>query len=183
MNQKSSQNAVESRPDVRRAYSSPKEFCMIFENDMDALYSLALLLTGEHAAAEACFLSALEDCRKTTDVFPEWARSWSRRAIVKNAIRRVNPGPRRQSVRATVADATGILCRLLELGVFQRFVFAMAVLEHYNVHECAALLNCDAREVKQARLQALRSLSVQELAPLFLHKSLGPQLTPAISAA
>jgi len=183
MNKKSSQNAVESWPDVRRAYSSPEEFCKIFENDMDALYSLALLLTGEHAAAEACFLSALDDCRKTTDVFPEWARSWSRRAIVKDAIRRVNPGPRRQSVRATVADATGIFGRLLEIGVFHRFVFAMAVLERYSIHECAALLNCDPREVKQAHLQALRSLSVEEIAPLLLHKSLGSQLTPAISAA
>ena len=136
---------------------------------MDALYSLALLLTGEHVAAEACFLAALEDCRKAADVFPEWARSWSRRAIVKDAIRRVAPTAdfRRRSASVTALNRPpGVLSLLTALPAFERFVFAMTVLERYSVHECAALLNCDPREVQQVRVWALRSLAKDELALL-----------------
>ena len=183
---KSHQTPVETRRGDRRAYVSPEEFRAVFENEMDSLYSLALLLTGEHTVAEACFLSALDDCCAATNVFAGWALSWSRRAIVKDAIRRLNPAPPLDShsvAPGQVPDATGIFARVLDLGAFERFVFAMAALERYSVHECAVLLSCSLHQVKQTRLQALRSLAVQEIGLVHLHGTLGAQTTLAASAA
>src|SRR5947208_10282768 len=74
-----------------RAYTLPADFCAIFKDDMDSLYSLALVLTGNHETAQQCFLAALDDCCTGSDVFPDWARSWSRRAVIKNAIRLLGP--------------------------------------------------------------------------------------------
>ena len=182
----SRQTPVETRRGDRCAYVSPEEFCAVFENEMDSLYSLALLLTGERAVAEACFLSALDDCRAATNVLAGWALSWSRRAIVKDAIRRLNPAPSRDAhsvAPGQVPDATGIFAHVLDLGSFERFVFAMAALERYSVHECAALLNCNPHEVKQARLQALQSMTVQETGLVHLHETLGAQTTLAAGAA
>lgn len=138
------------------------DFCAIFEREMNGLYSLAFLLAGDHETAGQCFLGALEDCRKESDVFREWARPWCRRAVVKQAIRRVQPrsGEREVAARAKHSpdDAEDIPRRLLRLPSFERFVFAMAVLERYSARECAVLLDCQVRDVEQARIRALRFL-------------------------
>ena len=70
---------------VRSMRATAEDFCAIFDEDMTLLYSLALLLTGDHTMAEQCFLAALDECRKGSNVFPEWTRSWSRRAIINSA--------------------------------------------------------------------------------------------------
>ena len=129
-----------------RPYAVRSDFCAIFEQDMSALYSLAFLLTGRRTA-EQCVLDALEDCCAATDVFPEWAPSWSRRAVIKQAIRRVHPRPGEARSDGTGSDAgsgriDGIPRRLLQLAAVERFVFAMGVLERYRLHECATLLGC-----------------------------------------
>ena len=136
------------------------DFCAIFERDMNALYSLAFLLTGDHNTAEECFLGALEDCRRASDIFRGWMRSWSRRAVVKQAIRQVQPRVEEAAGATEVAggaeEREEIPRRLLRLPPFQRFVFAMSVLERYSVRECAALLDCQARDVERARVKALQ---------------------------
>jgi DNA-directed RNA polymerase specialized sigma24 family protein len=47
---------------------------------------------------------------------------------------------------------------VLGLEDFERFVFVMSVLEHYSEHDCALLLGCSAREVREARGRALEEL-------------------------
>jgi DNA-directed RNA polymerase specialized sigma24 family protein len=44
------------------------------------------------------------------------------------------------------------------LGDFERFVFVMSVLEHYSEHDCALLLGCSVREIREGRAHAFREL-------------------------
>jgi len=46
----------------RFMHAVPQDFCAIFNEDMSALYSLALLLTADHEMAQQCFLAALDHC-------------------------------------------------------------------------------------------------------------------------
>jgi DNA-directed RNA polymerase specialized sigma24 family protein len=161
VNEKKAQAVVDLRSVARRIYAAPEDFCMIFEEEMNALYSLAVLLTADREAAEKCFLMALDDCRNASDVFREWSRSWSRRAIVKQAIRQVRPAPRAGSAAEIPVEATqieNIPRRLLQLRPFERFVFAMIVLERYRAQECATLLHCQAGDVERAKTAALQFL-------------------------
>src|SRR4029077_10222346 len=72
-------------------YASRDDFRRIFDEDMNGLYLLSLLLTADREKAEQCFVSGLEDAVEGNPVFKEWARSWARRAIIQNAIRVINP--------------------------------------------------------------------------------------------
>jgi DNA-directed RNA polymerase specialized sigma24 family protein len=47
---------------------------------------------------------------------------------------------------------------LLRLEDLERFVFIMCVLEHYSEHDCVLLLDCSAREIREARTRALKEL-------------------------
>src|SRR5262249_48381475 len=111
-----------------RQQASAADFCKIFHQDMDVLYWLALTLTNDEAKAEQCFVSGLDECIEGNSVFQEWARSWSRRVIIKNAIRLMSPRPgmtspspanhqpERPGAEAQVAPAA-----LGELQPFDRF--------------------------------------------------------------
>ena len=48
---------------------------------------------------------------------------------------------------------------VLGLGDFERFVFVISVLEHYSEHECALLLSCSSKEIREARARALKELT------------------------
>src|SRR5262245_27275894 len=74
-------------------YASAGDFCGIFDRDMNTLYWLALTLTDDASMAEQCFVAGLDECIEGNSVFKEWARSWSRRVVIKNAIRLVSPRP------------------------------------------------------------------------------------------
>jgi DNA-directed RNA polymerase specialized sigma24 family protein len=148
-----------------RVYASPADFCVIFDQDMDSLYSLALLLTANHKTAEECFVAALEDCRTGSAVFPEWARSWSRRAVIKTAVRLLNPaGPHSAEASdvgtgAILNEMDGAGQEILKLDTSSRLVFVITMLEGYSTRECAALLGWSPREVEQAKVQALQQIA------------------------
>src|SRR5882672_8406520 len=72
-------------------YATRSDFCRIFAEDMDGLYSLSLLLTADTELAEKVFVSGLHDCSAGNPVFKEWAQSWARRVIAKNAVRMIGP--------------------------------------------------------------------------------------------
>ncbi len=74
-------------------YASAADFCQIFNQEMDGLYLLSFLLTGDRVKAEQCFVSGLDDSVKGNPVFKEWARSWARRAVIQNAVQIVGPRP------------------------------------------------------------------------------------------
>jgi hypothetical protein len=156
--------------DQQTLYATSGDFCRIFGEDMSGLYLLALLLTGEEKAAEQCFLSSLDDAINGGPVFKEWARSWARRTVVRNAIGLLSPKPGAGAQPSKLEDTATShtsgteptymlgLKALLELPIFDRFVFVITVLEGIRGHECALLLECSPREVISARRRVLEAL-------------------------
>jgi DNA-directed RNA polymerase specialized sigma24 family protein len=151
-------------------FATREEFIEVFNEDMNGLYQLSFLLTGDHVKAEKCFVAGIEDCVKENRVFREWARSWAKRVIVENAIREMKPRPSLSSSspsatifpRSEQSSGSGghfDLETVLKLGDFERFVFVMSVLENNPYHECALLLGCSVLEIRQARHHALEELA------------------------
>ena len=71
----------------QEAYVTRADFCRIFEKDMNRLYLLSLLLTGDRTMAERCFVGGLHIAQEGNQVFKEWAESWARRAIIQRNVR------------------------------------------------------------------------------------------------
>ena len=150
-------------------YAGSADFGRIFEEDMNSLYLLSLLLTADPERAEQCFVSGLEDAVEGNPVFKEWARSWARRSIIQNAVRVINPRPAEGIRRSSSASVEGgeetlpagqhvEIAAVLGLEPFERFVYVMTVLERYSDHECSLLLGCSRRDVLAARTRALRQV-------------------------
>jgi DNA-directed RNA polymerase specialized sigma24 family protein len=144
-------------------YTSGADFCRIFAEEMDSLYLLGYLLTGDAEKAEQCFVAGIGDCVEGNAVFKEWARSWARRAIVQQAIRLVNlvsEGVSATSInseaRLEIADQ---FKEVLRLDAFDRFVFVMSVLEGYSNQDCSLLLGCSRQTVIEARARSLERLT------------------------
>lgn len=148
------------------AQTTREDFCQIFTQEMNSLYLLSFFLTGDHEKAEQGFTAGMEDCVQGNPVFQEWARAWSRRAIIKNAIRIASPWT--QGLNATVpelnpaewnADIRSAFAVVAQMQPLDRFVYVMSVLERYSDHECATLLNTTKEQVVAARTRALRRLA------------------------
>jgi DNA-directed RNA polymerase specialized sigma24 family protein len=150
-------------------YASREDFRRIFNEDTNGLYQLSLLLTRDSVKAEQCFVGGLDDCVAGNPVFREWARSWAKRAIIQNAIRKLNPRPRRPGPAppTVFADIDQLssgpdkhfeIDAVLRLEDHERFVFVMSVLEHYSEHDCALLLGWSVREVREVRTRALEEM-------------------------
>ena len=150
-------------------YASSGDLQRIFDEDMNGLYLLSFLLTADHEKAEQCFVSGLEDAVNGNRVFKEWARSWARRVIIKNAVRVMNPWPVEGSAHSSPvslnsngktlpAERQMEIAAVLGLEPFERFVYVMTVLEGYSVQDCSLLLGCARRDVLAARSRALRRI-------------------------
>ena len=151
------------------AYAAREDFCSIFDRAAKPLYLLAFLLTAKHAAAEQCFVEGFGEAIEGNAIFQEWALSWSRRVIIKMAIRIVKPAPgvhdgpsdswpgaRDQAARAINAVAN--------LPPMERFVFVLSVLERYSEVECGLLLGCTGQQVRQIKIRALQQLGAADKA-------------------
>jgi DNA-directed RNA polymerase specialized sigma24 family protein len=162
---------TQGRENKTNVYASHEDFHTIFNEDLKELYRLSFLLTRDLAKAERCFVSGLEDCVSGNPVFREWARSWAKRTIVQNAIRELKPRPSQSNSPlsgAMFSDVDQISSGLgghfeidavLQLADFDRFVFVMSVLEHYSEQDCALLLGCSARDIRERRTRALKELA------------------------
>jgi hypothetical protein len=154
-----------------KPYASSDDFCRIFYEEVDGLYLLSFLLTGDREKAEQCFVSGLEDAVKGNPVFKEWARSWARRMIIQNAVRAINLRPMVENAPSRIngsgktrAGEQPEIAAVLELGPFERFVYVMSVLECYSDQDCSILLGCVRRDVIAARVRALQQIgSVMDL--------------------
>lgn len=152
--------AKQSANELSRSYATAADFCRIFENNMNRLYLLSYLLTGDREMAEECFVRGLEDSTGHNRVFREWADSWARRTIVHNAIQMIHPRPsdkvaaqpRSQATSSEPASTSAVL----GLPAFERFVFVMSVLERQSIQECSVLLGCHRKDVTAARVRALQ---------------------------
>jgi DNA-directed RNA polymerase specialized sigma24 family protein len=143
-------------------YATRSEFCRIFEKDMNRLFLLSFLLTGNRTVAEQCFVGGLHIAQEGNLVFKEWAESWARRAIILNAIRMIRPRPVPDGTLPSTESGTvsefaeqAEIARIVDLPAFERFAFVMSVLERYSDQECSLLLSCTRGDVAEARTRAL----------------------------
>jgi DNA-directed RNA polymerase specialized sigma24 family protein len=146
-------------------YALRSDFCRIFESDMNSLYLLSFLLTGDRMIAEQCFVGGLHIAQEGNQVFKEWAESWARRAIIQNAIRMIRPRVANDTTQLTTASSDNNarteraeIAGIVELPVFERFAFVMSVLESYSDQQCSLLLGCTRGDVAAARIRALERL-------------------------
>lgn len=142
-------------------YATSEDFCRIFEQDMNRLYRLSLLLTGDPVTAEECFVQGLDDSKASNPVFKEWAESWARRSIVQNAIQIVRPRPTDIVALGPLTDhgmQPPEIAAILALPAFDRFAYVLSVLEAFPLQECALLLDCSRSEVITARMRALQKV-------------------------
>jgi DNA-directed RNA polymerase specialized sigma24 family protein len=155
----------EARNQELSPYAMRSDFCRIFEKDMNRLYLLSFLLTGDETTAEQCFVGGLHIAQEGNQVFKEWAESWARRAIIQNAIRMVRPRKAAETARS-ISDSNngnapgeqGEFAAVVDLPAFERFVFVMSALERYSDKECSLLLSCSQVDVAEARTRALARL-------------------------
>jgi len=162
---------IQVRQNEGNVYASHEDFRTIFNEDLRELYQLSFLLTSDPAKAERCLVSGLEDCVSGNPVFREWARSWAKRAIVQNAIRELKPRPSQSNPALSRATSYNMdehsrgsgghfeIEAVLRLAAFDRFVFVMSALEHYSEHDCALLLGCSVRDIREGRTRALKELA------------------------
>jgi hypothetical protein len=149
-------------------YATCKDFQQIYSEDMVGLHQLAYLLTADQAKAEQCFIAGLDESIHGNPVFKQWARAWSKRAIIRNAIKMIAPVPPQS---ATVAEKLAgseqnenldtMSAKVATWVPFERFVFVMAVLEGYSLRECSAFLGCPVQDVAAAKSAALQKVTKQ----------------------
>jgi DNA-directed RNA polymerase specialized sigma24 family protein len=153
-------------------YAMRSDFCRIFEKDMNRLYLLSFLLTGDRTIAEQCFVGGLHIAQEGSQVFKEWAESWARRSVIQNAIRMIRPRKAGDGTHSTSDPGTGNrltgrgqFAGVVDLPAFERFAFVMSVLERYSDQECSLLLGCSRGDVVAARTRAFdrmaRSIDLQ----------------------
>ena len=147
-------------------YQTVTDFLRTFNEEMHSLYLLAFLLTADHDKAEQCLVSAMGECVEGIGVFMDWARSWTRGAVLKRAIQMIMPMPEHAdsisliSLERSAAPAeNNPFAAILLLDAFERFVFVMSILEGQSDEECASLLRCSRRDVMMARVLALKRQS------------------------
>ncbi|HKD81474.1 MAG TPA: hypothetical protein VKH81_17405 [Candidatus Angelobacter sp.] len=149
-------------------YATCKDFRQIFSEEMNGLHLLAYLLTADAAKAEQCFVAGLDDSIRGNQVFKQWARAWSKRAIIQNAIKLVKPAVGQPAAIAGMpawdkttgnAQANPLVFLVMQWTPFERFVFVMSVLEGYSVRECSSLLGCRDQEVIEAKSEVLQRLA------------------------
>jgi DNA-directed RNA polymerase specialized sigma24 family protein len=162
--------ALKRNQAVEAAYTTRADFCRIFQHEMKPFYLLAFMLTANHAKAEQCYVAGIADAIDGNPVFREWAHSWSRRLIIKNAIRVLAPvsshtEPDRDLWYGDGSAAGLTIDAITRLAPLERCVFVMSVLEQYSDVECAALLSCTRQDIARARMRAFQSLATEQAAP------------------
>jgi len=152
-------------------YATREDLYRMFAENLDGLYQLSYLLTGDDEKAQQCFVAGLEDSVKGNNVYREWAHSWAKRVIIRNAIRILRPQPTdadsslpasgvsEKNKLRIIRDGHLEIDSLLALEDVERFVFVMTVLERYSDHESALLIGCSIKEIQTARICALEEIA------------------------
>lgn len=163
---------IHHRPAKPQESTSEIKFCHLFRQEMEGLYLLAFLLTANSETAEQCFISSLEECMEGVAVREEWAHSWAKRVVIKNAIRLVAPRfhhsgskllPRFWQKECEPPERSPddrTLMSVLAIGDFERVVFVMTVLEQFSDRDSALLLGCLPDKIRAARARALKEVAL-----------------------
>ena len=149
----------------RSDYANGMDFCRALKYEMGRLYVLAFLLSTNHEQAERCIVQMVQEIPEHKTVFKEWVRTWTRHALIKNAIRSVLLGPRaaaqardRWWSHQSKPAETAAIEAITRLSPLDRFVFVMSVLERYSLKECSVLLDCTVESVVEARMRTFEAL-------------------------
>jgi hypothetical protein len=152
-------------------YATVEDFGKLFTEDLNSLYLLSFLLTGSHEKAEKCVVAGLDECVGGNFVVREWAHSWARRTLIRNAIQMIAPhASRTRPIPDTfnltaMANPSGLpsgdvpFDRVLALEDFDRFVFVLSVLERYIDQNCAVLLGTSRQKVQESRIRVLMRIA------------------------
>jgi DNA-directed RNA polymerase specialized sigma24 family protein len=152
-------------------YATNEDFRRLFTEHASSLYLLSYLLTANHEKAEHCFVTGLDECLSGSPAFREWASTWARRIIVRNAIRMISPhiNSRGTALGAphlpgdrnlpTVPSQKSQFVDVLALRDFERFVYVLSVLEEYSDQDCATLLGVSRQDVRDARTRAFQQIA------------------------
>lgn len=152
---------------TKSGYATTEDFGKLFTDDMNSFYLLSFLLTASHERAEECVVAGLDECVEGPFVIREWADSWARRILIRNAIRIVEPHADGIEPTPIALHSTGTanlrriplgdspFAGVLELEDFERFVFVLSVLEGYIDHNCAILLGTSKGIVQETRIRVL----------------------------
>jgi len=150
----------------RADYAKRADFCELFEREMKPFYLLAFLLTANHQDAEKCFAAAVDQALEEPVVFKQWAESWVKRSLIRNAVGIVSPASTRSGGKRDLwnrgqeeAPGDNEIDAVTQLAPLERFVFVMSILERYSIWDCSLLLCCSMKKVVQARMRALRRRS------------------------
>jgi hypothetical protein len=151
-------------------YATAADFCEIFTEEMHSLYLLAFLLTADKDKAERCFIGGLGECVEGIGAFMEWSRLPARHAIIAQAIQMIKPAPEDthdwsliSAKWAAASPKDGLFEAILSFCAFERFVFALSILEGQSDEDCLTLLRCSRREFVMARQLALRFLVAADM--------------------
>ena len=161
------------REDNKGEYAGKDEFVSAFESKKTTLYRLALSLTTKPKEAERCLILALRECISSSSVSKDWAYKWSRRVVIRTAIRLVMDSNALSSAEASAEAGTALTAlstedlpdptvtfqAILALPDFDRFVFVICILERYSVHECALLLDKSPKDVNDAKKRTANELA------------------------
>lgn len=149
--------------------ATAQDFCAVFREEVEALYVLSLLITGEHEKAERSFLAAFADCLQTVHVLREWAGFWAKRTTIQCAIRILRPhlgvpnSPIQNDVPRTIFQMSTLrepnLEQILELPDLERLVLVLTVLEGYSERDCARLIGCSLQQILSARSRVLEQIA------------------------
>ena len=166
-----------------KEFATCEDFRKVFNEDMESLYVLSFLLTGNQDEAEQCFLEGLDACVNGISVFREWAAVWARRIIIRHALRMTaaRPGFLRWAPSLVESAAEGVtskislqritFTRVLALEDFERSVFVLSILEGYSTQTCALLLAVSQKEALEACARALRHIADVDMEPALLARA------------
>lgn len=142
----------------------------IFIDQMNCLYLLSFLVTGDRLIADTCFSSALDEYVEAKGGFMEWARQDGRRAVLRQAVQIIRPAPKQahswsfcRTARPLVAAAHQPFAAITTLSAFERFVFVMSVIEGLSLEECASLLECSPEDVAIGRELARTIIAAEDI--------------------
>lgn len=179
---------------MRSEYTAIDDVRKLFTEDMNNLYLLSFLLTGNQGDAERSFVAGLADCVDGNPVFKKWARSWARRIIVRNAIRIIAPHISPARSTASASDSAkedppempleeSPFASVLALEDFERFVYVLSVLEGYPDQKCADLLGTSTQEILETRIRALQHIAEFASCGGFLHRQSVSQIRRKLGAS